>query len=126
MANTKTGRHTFKVLICGGRYYKIYSDIELAIKAAHEKYKITHVITGGAEGCDDYASHAAKELGLQTVVCDALWSFHGKAAGPIRNRNMLDLAPDLVIAFPGGKGTANMVAIAQQAGIPVEIISEQK
>jgi len=49
------------------------------------------------------------------------WDTHGKAAGPIRNQSMLDQNPgiELVIAFPGGKGTADMVARARKKGIPV-------
>ena len=45
------------------------------------------------------------------------WTKHGKAAGPIRNQKMLDECPDLVVAFPGGKGTADMVRRAMKAGI---------
>lgn len=117
-------RRIFKVLVCGGRDYKVYCDIESVIKAAHEKYKFTHVITGGADGADSYAKSAAQAIGIQTVECEALWNIHGKAAGPIRNKNMLDLGPDLVIAFPGGKGTASMVALARAAGIKVEVVGE--
>jgi predicted Rossmann-fold nucleotide-binding protein len=42
----------------------------------------------------------------------------------VRNRQMLtEGRPDLVVAFPGGKGTANMVALARKAG--VEIVEVQ-
>ena len=52
------------------------------------------------------------------------WKTHGKAAGPIRNKQMLDEGkPDVVVAFPGGKGTANMVKLAREAGVPVTIVS---
>ena len=112
-------RRTFKVLVCGGRDFKKWSIIFNHLKTLHEKHNITHIITGGADGADSYAKGCARELGIQTVECDANWNLYGKAAGPIRNRNMLDLQPDLVIAFPGGKGTASMKALAQQAGIEV-------
>lgn len=47
----------------------------------------------------------------------------GKAAGPIRNQRMLDDGkPDRVLAFPGGRGTANMVKLAKAAGVPVHEI----
>lgn len=50
----------------------------------------------------------------------AYWNLHGKAAGPIRNQLMLDkYDPDLVIAFPGETGTANMVKLSINAGIEV-------
>ena len=55
----------------------------------------------------------------------ALWSRHGKAAGHIRNIQMLrEGYPDLVICFPGRTGTANMEKISRQAGTPVLIITE--
>jgi hypothetical protein len=51
---------------------------------------------------------------------DALWEFHCKAAGPIRNGNMLLLSkPDLVVAFPGGSGTVGMCKKAYAQSIPV-------
>jgi len=50
----------------------------------------------------------------------AKWSKHGRAAGPIRNQEMIDeCKPDLVVAFPGGRGTADMVRRAKAAGIRV-------
>jgi len=51
------------------------------------------------------------------------WSRHGKSAGPIRNRQMLiEGRPDIVVAFPGGKGTANMIKQAVEAGVKVELV----
>jgi len=50
----------------------------------------------------------------------ALWEVHGKSAGFIRNKLMLeDGQPELVIAFPGGRGTSNMVSLAESAGVEV-------
>ena len=56
---------------------------------------------------------------VERFVCHADWEKHGKAAGPKRNKRMLEWKPDLVVAFPGGKGTANMVQQARQAGVEV-------
>lgn len=62
----------------------------------------------------------ATDHGVAVICCPADWRWHGKAAGPIRNKQMLDQhSPDLVIAFPGGRGAANMVALARAAGVPV-------
>ena len=48
------------------------------------------------------------------------WQKHGRAAGPIRNQQMLDEGkPDLVVAFDGGRGTADMIARAEKAGVRV-------
>jgi UDP-N-acetylmuramoylalanine-D-glutamate ligase len=56
--------------------------------------------------------------GLEVYPAD--WKLHGKSAGHIRNQQMLDESkPDIVIAFPGGRGTANMIKRAKKAGVEV-------
>ena len=48
------------------------------------------------------------------------WKQYGRGAGPIRNREMLQYSePDIVVAFPGGAGTADMIRAARTAGYPV-------
>jgi hypothetical protein len=50
----------------------------------------------------------------------AEWKKHGKRAGPLRNMRMLEeWKPDGVAAFPGGSGTADMIAQARNAGVKV-------
>jgi hypothetical protein len=56
---------------------------------------------------------------LKRFEIKANWRKYGPAAGPIRNQQMLDWGPDLVVAFAGGTGTAGMVALARAAGVPV-------
>lgn len=51
------------------------------------------------------------------LVCGGRGAY--KAAGHIRNKQMLDTGIDVVIAFPGGRGTANMVKIAKEANVQV-------
>lgn len=118
-----------RVLVCGGRDFDkssvwnwlerfAYGDIA-EITGIHRP-KITALIHGGARGADEGAAEWGKSEGLRVIAFHADWKKHGKAAGPIRNQRMIDEGkPDIVIAFPGGRGTANMVALAQAAGIPV-------
>ena len=114
-----------RVLVCGGRNYGEVNaaqaaEVYLAIRDIHEKTPISALIHGGARGADRCAAFCAKELGIKVVTVPANWKTHGKAAGPIRNQRMLDdFKPDLVLAFPGGRGTADMVARAEKAGVPV-------
>jgi hypothetical protein len=80
------------------------------------------VIAGGARGADTLAVQEARarKPPIPVRVYPADWRRHGKAAGPIRNQQMLDEgAPDLVLAFPGGGGTADMVRRARRAGLEV-------
>lgn len=87
-------------------YWKYRKDLEIA--------------TGGAPGADRLAQRWAEEKKLVPVIYVAEWGRLGKAAGPIRNRRMLDeFKPDLVVAFPGGTGTEGCVNEARARKIPV-------
>lgn len=112
-----------RVLVCGGREYGNAEAVRAALDILHRqaKHDCMVVIQGGARGAD----YLAREwCSLRAVPYDNYapdWSIHGNAAGPIRNQRMIDEGkPDLVIAFPGGKGTADMVRRAKAAGIKVE------
>ncbi len=81
------------------------------------------IIAGGAKGVDSAAADFAIMAFCQLQEFKADWDKHGKAAGPIRNQQMLNEGkPDLVVAFPGGRGTADMVRRARKAGVPVKEI----
>lgn len=108
-----------KVLVTGGRDYIDRAEMFSVLNALHQDEDITHVIHGGAMGADSLAGNWARLHGVQEVRCLANWQAHGRAAGPIRNRRMLDLGPDLVLAFPGGSGTASMIRIAKEQGVEV-------
>ena len=88
----------------------------------HAATPIVELMQGGCPtGADKFASEwAAKTKVVQGYVCHADWDKHGKAAGPIRNGRMLEWKPDMVVAFAGGAGTANMVKQAEAAGVIVQ------
>ncbi len=110
-----------RILVCGDRNFK---DI-LRIKRFLSQYPpSTVVIEGEARGADKLARSAAGQLGLFVEQYPALWSQYGRAAGPIRNQQMLkEGKPDLVVWFhddiENSKGTKNMIKIARKAGIEV-------
>lgn len=88
------------------------------------KLDISLLIHGDAPGADTLAGLYAADHGIDCVAFPANWERHGPAAGPMRNQRMLEVAkPELVIAFPGGKGTADMVRRARKAGVPVNEIT---
>ena len=113
-----------RVLVCGGRNY---SD-EGRLTEVLDDLKPTEIIHGGARGADSLAEKWAATRQVPCHVYPADWRRHGRAAGPIRNREMLEQSkPDLVVAFPGGRGTAHMVRIARAAGHRViEVEAEGK
>ena len=75
------------------------------------------------------AGNAAEALGIAVESYPAQWHRYGRAAGPIRNLQMLvEGKPDAVLAFNNciekSRGTKDMVARATEAGIPTEVIRE--
>jgi hypothetical protein len=105
-----------RVLVTGGRNYE---DAQV-VSSALSLLKATEVAQGGASGADRLAALWAHDKGVPCVTFAADWAKHGKAAGPIRNRTMLDtFRPDVVAAFPGGRGTEHMVSYADDRGVPV-------
>lgn len=107
-----------RVLVCGGRNYSDKPFLNRVLNEVHKGYRITTIIEGDASGADRLAGIWARLHNVPNLKFPARWRVHGRAAGPIRNKQMLDEGePDLVIAFPGGKGTANMVAQAERAGV---------
>ena len=108
-----------KILVCGGRDY----DNETKINKVLSKYYSSNltIIHGGAKGADELAEMWALVRGMNQKIYPADWNKHGKAAGPIRNQQMLDDNPDikLCIAFPGGRGTRDMINRARAKNITV-------
>lgn len=114
-----------KVLVCGDRKWP-YKGI---VRRVLYQVQPSMVIQGGARGADTLAWDVAKEMGLATETYPAEWKEYGRAAGPIRNRLMLDQKPDLVIAFHDdiehSRGTKDCVTEARKRGIPVRVITSK-
>jgi hypothetical protein len=114
-----------RVIVCGGRNYR---DRETAFatldRISSEMGGIIEVSHGGAAGADQLANEWCKERGVACRVFPADRKQYGKAAGPRRNQTMLDHCLlvhglDLVIAFPGGKGTNDMLRRASALHVSV-------
>jgi hypothetical protein len=113
-----------RVIVCGGRDYMDWDAGFAALDKIHAETPIEFVFHGNARGADSIASAWASEpmrarRGVRNCPCPAQWAKHGKSAGPKRNQAMLGNGIDLVIAFPGGRGTADMVRRARAAGVSV-------
>lgn len=112
-----------RVLVCGGR---TFDDVELlnsTLDALHKARPIDLIIHGDCTGADLMAEGWASSLCVSVDAFPANWQDQGKAAGPIRNERMIrEGKPTLVIAFPGGIGTEDMVRKAEDHGIPVRRI----
>lgn len=112
-----------RVLVCGGRKYENRERLFSVMDALHAEEPIVSIVHGASLGADALAEEWAKERGVDSVSVPAQWTKYGRAAGPIRNRTMLhEQKPDLVIAFPGGSGTAHMVEISRYNWTPVLVV----
>ena len=114
---------TFTVLVCGGRNFDDYDLLDDTLNGVFAKTRITELLHGGASGADTIAVDWAALADVPVRKFPAQWKTYGKRAGPIRNSLMLQEGrPDLVVAFPGGAGTRDMVAQAKRSGVAVLMV----
>lgn len=135
----------YRVLVCGGRDYgkrwddhlssfvtdthavhllhRVLQDILQTKVPDHKELVIVH---GAAAGADNLASLWAKSKHIREIPFPADWS-GGNSAGIERNIQMLeDSEPDLVVAFPGGRGTAHMSGLARKTRTPLMVIEYEE
>ena len=111
-----------KVLVTGDRNWQGEDVIMRELR----KMKPDVVVEGGAKGADSLAKKVANKLGIEVREYPAEWDKYGRAAGPIRNQEMLGEKPDLVLAFHSNieksKGTKNMITLARRQGVHVKLV----
>lgn len=114
-----------RVLVCGGRLYNDRKHVDNTLDWVNLQYgPVTCIVTGACcdkhgnpRGADWWAELWARKNAVRYVGMPADFNKFGKPAGPIRNRAMLvEQRPQLVVAFPGGDGTADMIAAATEIG----------
>ena len=108
-------------LICGGRDFEDQDMFNAAMSDIVSLYGMpSRIVHGGAKGADSLAGKWADRHALEEIVVRPQWELFGKSAGVLRNQLMLDRHhPKRVIAFPGGRGTADMVRRSREAKIDV-------
>ncbi len=105
-----------KVAICGGRDEDLLIGREDALKKMLIEIGATEIVTGGCQGIDDQSEDVARrEMGLVTTTFRPAWDAFGRAAGPLRNQQIAEYV-DVLIAFPGGRGTHDMIHKMEKLG----------
>lgn len=103
-------------LVCGGR---TFNDYDLVCSVL-DRLLLYRIVEGGAQGADLLGRKYAQEHMLSYMTFPAQWAKYGKSAGPRRNKQMLEEGGvNLIVAFPGGMGTANMIRQGYEAGLEV-------
>lgn len=108
-----------RIIVCGGRDYVDEDHIFSVLDDFKKAYPDLEIISGMARGADSIAVLWAANRGVKLHKVYADWDKHKKAAGFIRNKRMLDMNPDKVVAFAGGSGTNHMMMIARKAKVEV-------
>jgi len=133
--------HSLVIAAGGGRDLAWPQQRVAAELLARSSGRLVHLLLhGGARGADAAIGRAAQQLGWSALVMPAQWQLHGRAAGPIRNRELLEqavaravahtspgsIASVLVVAFPGGAGIASLVKearrMASRSPVPIAVV----
>jgi hypothetical protein len=115
-----------KIIIAGCRDYMNYKVVrsvcDFYLSGLIERGEDIEIVTGGARGVDALGKNFATVRELPHKEFKANWTLHGRAGGPIRNKEMAEYA-DALIAFWDGKskGTENMIKLAKEHGLRVKI-----
>lgn len=116
-----------RILVCGSRDYTSNHIMYDILDDLLEDYRFRILIHGNAPGADTMAKEWANSRAIDVLGYAADWKTHGRAAGPLRNRKMLQAGrPNLVVVFvtkplTNSRGTFDMVSIAKKAGLPIII-----
>lgn len=114
-----------RILVCGSRDFDDREHLYRMLDAFIPDVEV--IIEGAAKGADTLAREWAEEREIVVMEFPADWHHFGRAAGPFRNRDMINKGkPDLVLAFPSKllhntKGTKDMVNQARTAKVPVAV-----
>lgn len=112
-----------KCIIAGGRKFKDAILLKKEVDDFRDTHDITEIVSGHALGADSLGEAYANFYGIKLTIFKADWDTYGRAAGPIRNKQMIDYA-DAIIVFWDGKsrGTKNDIDLAKEKGIILKIV----
>ncbi len=116
-----------RIAVTGGRAYTnkevVYDALNSSLERARSLGLQMYLVVGDADGADALARQWAIDNGIDHKLdgYKADWRKYGPAAGPIRNKRMLDDGIDLLHSFPGGRGTAHMTEICRKVNVLVRV-----
>jgi hypothetical protein len=112
-----------KAVVAGGRFFDDEEMLFDVMDSLKKRFDIKSICHGAASGADTLAGKWAKLRGVPVKEFPAQWAKFGRSAGPRRNLQMLkEFNPDILVAFPGGTGTKDMIEKARAAKIQIVLI----
>jgi hypothetical protein len=115
-----------RIAVTGGRDYsnvvKVFTTLEILLY----KNSIITLVVGDSKGADSHATVWAQKKNIPCEIYRADWNYYGRSAGPIRNKKMLESGIDLLVAFPGGAGTANMTRLCEQHHVKILRVRDEE
>lgn len=114
---------SMRLLVFGSRTFTDRSYVYGTLDSVHNDYPVSVLIEGEAAGADTLAADWARSREIPIEAYPANWNEHGRAAGPIRNRQMLvEGQPELAVCFvdkslESSKGSKNMYDQLMKADI---------
>lgn len=110
-----------RVVIAGSRTFYYMYRLEESIKKSG--LDITEVVCGMARGVDELGYRWAREHDIPIKEFPADWNRYGKAAGPIRNKEMAEYSDAaIVLMYPDSRGSANMVLCMHELNKPSFVV----
>jgi hypothetical protein len=107
-----------RIAVTGGRDYADEAAVFKVLDRVRELHGQFVLVHGAARGADALADKWARARGVDVERHPADWT-KGRSAGPARNATMASSGLDLLVAFPGGRGTADMVQRCRNRGVGV-------
>jgi len=99
-----------KIAIVGSRDFNDYSQLHYWMDRIRTLFPVDGFVSGGAKGADSLAENYARGCKIPIEVIKPDWEKFGKAAGMIRNGEIVKAA-DIIVAFWDGRsrGTKNSI-----------------
>ena len=130
MTTTLFDKDQARIIVAGGRDFTDYALLSETLDVIFERYTLheVQIVSGSCRGADALGERYAREHGITIKRFPANWLAYGKAAGPIRNREMAEYAAKcdgMLVAFWDGKsrGTASMIRLAEKYGLRIKTIT---
>lgn len=115
----------YKVIIAGCRDFTDYELLRVKCDYHLQNLRLEDIVivSGHASGADSLGERYAQERGFQLETYPADWQAHGRAAGPIRNAKMANVAHALIAFWDGkSRGTKNMIETARKYNLKVAVV----